>query len=137
MRPIQNYSGRCSQLASNKTLFWTHFLSSVPCSRRQQNWSLSGNSPQHRCVTVHQLFHRDALADVNKNYFKTNLPVMVFIDFKICLPTKKKFKPNGPPKQPKSLVYTIKTAYLNLNSFVQANLNLKIPISGYLNQNPT
>ena len=32
----------------------------------------------------------------------TNLPVMVFIDFKICLPTKKKIKPNTKAK-PKTL----------------------------------
>ena len=68
--------------------------------------------------------------------FKTNLPVMVFIDFKICLPTKKKIMPNGPPKQPKSIVYANKTAHLNLKHFVQANLNLKILISGYLYQSP-
>ena len=60
--------------------------------------------------------------------FKTNLPVMVFIDFKICLPTKKKIKPNIPPKQPKHIVYAIKTAHLNLKHIVQANLNLKIYI---------
>ena len=30
-----------------------------------------------------------------KNDSKTNLPVMVFIDFKIWLPIKKKIKPNG------------------------------------------
>ena len=70
--------------------------------------------------------------------FKTNLPVMVFIDVKICLPTKKKIQPNKPPEQPKSFVDTMKKkpAYLNLKNFVQANLNLKICISGYLNQSP-
>ena len=36
----------------------------------------------------------------------------------------------------KSIVYTIKRTYLNLKTFVQANLDLKICISGYLNRNP-
>ena len=61
---------------------------------------------------------------------------MVFIDFKNCLPTTKKIKPNRPPKQPKRIVYTTNTAYLDLTQLVEANLNLKICISGYLNQNP-
>ena len=50
---------------------------------------------------------------------------MVFIDFKICLTTQKNTKPNGPQKQPKSIVYTIKIAHLNLKHFVQANLDFK------------
>ena len=56
--------------------------------------------------------------DVNKMIFKINLPVMVFIYFKICLPAKKKIKPNRPPKQPKSVVNTIKknNSSLNLNT---------------------
>ena len=58
--------------------------------------------------------------------FKTNLQVMVYIDFKICLPIKKKIKPNRTPKEGKSFVYTIKTAHFDHKHFVQANLNLKI-----------
>ena len=53
--------------------------------------------------------------------FKTNLPVMVFIDFLICLPSKKKKKPIEPLKQPKGLVYLNKTALFNPKTIVQAH----------------
>ena len=36
-----------------------------------------------------------------------------------------KIKPNKPPKQPRNIVYTIKTAPLNLKHFVLVKLNLK------------
>ena len=65
-----------------------------------------------------------------KMTFKANLPGIVFIDFKICLPTNKNIKPNRLPKKSKNIVYAIKTAHLNLKHFVQANLNLKIPFQG-------
>ena len=56
-----------------------------------------------------------------------NLPIMVFIDFKICLPTKKKIKPNGPPKQSKSIVYTIKIAHSLCSSNIESkNLHFKV-----------
>ena len=55
---------------------------------------------------------------------------MVFIDFKICLPTKKKIKPNRPPRQPKSIVYTIKQPTKTLKHLTQANLNQKIVFQG-------
>ena len=61
---------------------------------------------------------------------------MVFIDFKIWLPTKKKIKPNGPPKQPKSVVYTKikknkkekkeKNSRIRPKHFGSANLNKKL-----------
>ena len=56
--------------------------------------------------------------------FKTNLPVMVFIDFLICLPSKKKNKPIKPLKQPKSLVYLNKTSYFNPKTIVQAHFRI-------------
>ena len=47
------------------------------------------------------------------------MPAMVFIDFLICPPTKK--KPNGPLKQTakKSLVYLNETDHFNPKTFVQ------------------
>ena len=52
---------------------------------------------------------------------------MVFIDFKICLPTKKKIKPNRAPKQPKSNVYTIKKQPTKtLKHLIQANWNKRL-----------
>ena len=67
--------------------------------------------------------------------FNTNLPVMVFIDIKICLTTKKKLRETDHQNSQKYCLYN-KTAHLNLKHFVPANLNKKYCISRYSNQNP-
>ena len=59
-------------------------------------------------VTHYLAVYDSVMQTLIKITFKTNLPVMVFIDFKICLPTNMKIKPNWPPKLPKDIVYTIK-----------------------------
>ena len=56
--------------------------------------------------------------------FKTKLPVMVFIDFLICMPNEMKIKPNKPQKQLKSLVYLNITTHFYLETFVQAHFRI-------------
>ena len=63
-------------------------------------------------------------ADVNKNDFQDKFSGYGFIDFLICLPSKKKNNLMEPLKQLKSCVYLNKTAYFNPKTFVPAHFRI-------------
>ena len=63
--------------------------------------------------------------------FKTNLPVMVFKDFLICLPSKKKNNPIGPLKQQQK-----NHVYLKKKKITLTQKPLYKHISQYLIKNP-
>ena len=70
----------------------------------------------------------DNSADVNKNDCQDKFAGYGIHRFQNQPTNQNENKPNGPPKLPKSIVYTLKTALLDLKHFVLAKLNLKIAL---------